>query len=434
MLPKGQIRLANSSAKDNVSHLITSVALKKCDTTVDDPFVSTTVEDVVVNNTVDDPYVLTTTEDVVVDNTVEDPFVSTTTEDVVVNNTLEDVVLNNTLGDPSVVDFCNKEVNMATSGNEENLPLWYENISPTNVYSNVLSLLYENPNLYSDECIVFYLNSETGFGSQLTLLTQMGLFLKKINPNIHTLGHFSNNNANFKYHDTNINNSFFLYFKYLKPIHKNAKCYFIYCGVTILNNDQFPFIVPQSVDGSNVDDIEINKIHSDYFKECFELKIGSHIIDNVTKHKKKTNVPLIGIHLRSIMQMMAHSYGRDINIEEKLTKIKKTLDDKYKKYNIFIATDVSSYINLVKMMFTESEVFYNDFISRINSDNKEIHSLGNYCDSIINLHEHTGFKLGSDILYDCLSLINCDFYFVSVTNIAYIASYINKKNNGIHFN
>ena len=138
-----------------------------------------------------------------------------------------------------------------------------------------------------------------------------------------------------------------------------------------------------------------------------------------------------------MIQLMIHTYGRDFRFESKIIKIKNELDLKYKKYNIFIATDVSSYINVVKSIFNESNVFYNDFINRVKDDGIKPHAESidkGRLDTIINLHEYTGFKLGSDILYDCLSLINCDFYYTSITNIAFITSYINKKNNGIHFN
>ena len=91
--------------------------------------------------------------------------------------------------------------------------LWYENIKPLNnstkIYSDISILLNENQNLYTEECIVFFINTNTGFGSQLTLLLQNSLYLNKINPKIHSLGHFSINADNFKYHDDNYNNSFF---------------------------------------------------------------------------------------------------------------------------------------------------------------------------------------------------------------------------------
>lgn len=310
--------------------------------------------------------------------------------------------------------------------------MWYENIKPEKIFSNLSILLDENKNLYTDECIIFILNSNSGFGSQLTIITQNGLYLKKVNPNIHCLGHFSNNLPNFKYHDNNYNNSFFLYFKYLKNINEDIKYYFVHASV--LEPHEFPFIIPQSIDGLNVDDIEINMQHSKYFKDNFELKIGYHIINNVNNIKKETSIPLIGIHLRSILQSIVHPYGRETNIDSTIIKIKNILDKKYNKYNVFIATDVSSYINKTKLIFKDNIVYYNDCINRIKDDTNEEHSLYGYCDSIINLEEYTGFKLGSDILYDCLSLINCDFYYVSVTNIAFIVSYINKKNNGIHYN
>lgn len=313
--------------------------------------------------------------------------------------------------------------------------MWYENIKQETIYPNLSILLDENPNINTEECIIFCVNCETGFGSQLTILTQYGLYLKKINPNIHCLGHFSINNDNFKYHDTNYNNSFFLYFKYLRNINENIKYYFVKMSCCVLSDDKYPFIIPQSIDGLNVDDIEINRQHSNYFKENFELKIGDDIINNINNIKEDTKLPLIGIHLRSMVQLIAHSYGRDINIISKLLKLKNILDNKYTNYNIFFVTDVFNYINIVKSIFTNNTIYYNDFISRITNDTGEKYSVNNeYCDSIINLGEYTGFKLGSDIIYDCLSLINCDYYYVSVTNIAYITSYINKKNNGIHFN
>jgi len=315
--------------------------------------------------------------------------------------------------------------------------LWYENIKKEYIHSNLSILLHKNPNLYTEECIIFCVNCDSGFGSQLTLLSQYSLYLKKINPKIHCLGHFSINCDNFKYHETNYNNSFFLYFKYLKNINENIKYYFVNTSTNVLSDEQYPFIIPQSIDGLNVDDIEINKQHSNYFKENFELKIGDDIINKINNIKKETSLPLIGIHMRSILQIVKHSYGRDTNIVSKLLKIKNILDNKYTNYNIFFVTDVNNYINIAKTIFTNNTVYYNNFISRIFNDTGEKFSVNNkYCDSIINLEKFCGFKLGSDILYDCLSLINCDCYYVSVTNIAYITSYINKqnKNNGIHFN
>jgi hypothetical protein len=272
-----------------------------------------------------------------------------------------------------------------------------------------------------DESIVFLVNGNSGFGSQLTLLVQISLYLKRINPKIHCLGHFGINLEHFKYHDPCLNNSFFLYFSYLKPISDNIRIYFS----NVHNHDPYPFIQPQTIEGCNVDDIEINKLYSDHFKENYKLRIGSEIEYKITELKKELQVPLIGIHMRSAFQITAHSFGRDPDIISKFNKIKQALDNKYEKYKIFIMTDVNSYIDTTKIIFGEENVYYNEFVNRVDIDT---------VDSVISLQECSGFKLGSDILYDCISLVNCDYYYVSISNIAFIASFIHDKNNAIHFN
>lgn len=313
--------------------------------------------------------------------------------------------------------------------------LWYENIKPTIVYDNVQTLLSENPDLHNKESIVFCVNENSGLGSQLTLLTQNGLYFNSINPKIHCLGCFCVNEDNFKYHDESYNNSFFLYFKYNKQIDTRVKYYFV------LNRHDatlYPFIRPQDTDGLNVDCIDINRNYSDFFKQHFRLKIGDDIINNIKALKDATKKPLIGIHLRSILQIVAHPFGRDINIIDKLKKIKVELDTKYDcQYDIFFVTDVSDYINIIVDLFngTTVQIYYNNFISRINNHVGEKYTgSGGYNDSIINLEEYKGFKLGSDIIYDCLTLIHCDYYYVSVTNVAFITSFLSDNDNGIHFN
>lgn len=311
---------------------------------------------------------------------------------------------------------------------------WFDNIEKENVYSNITDLLAYNPSLYTDESIVFGVNTDSGFGSQLTLLIQIGLYLETVNNKIHTLGHFSVNSLAFKYHDSDKNNSFFMYFDYNKEIKLNVKCYFVLLNGVIQN---YPFIEPQSVNGLNVDNIEINKKYSNFFKNNFKLKIGINIIDKIKIIKENTQLPLIGIHIRSLANLKGHPFNRntDTTTLSILQNLKLVLDNKYTLgYNIFLATDVSEYINIAENLF-ENKVFYNDFISRIKTDNNEPRKFSTgYCDSVENLSsEHTGFKLGSDIIYDCLSLVSCDYYYVSVSNIAFITSFISHENNGIHF-
>lgn len=313
--------------------------------------------------------------------------------------------------------------------------LWYENIQPTVIYDNIDSLLQDNPDLYKNESVVFCVNGDSGFGSQLSLLVQVGLYLQSINPNIHCLGCFCINGNNFKYHDETKTNSFFSYFRYIKHIDTRSKQYFV---KTINVIDRYPFIQSPTIDGCCVNDIKINKQYFTFFRENFNLRIGDDITSNIKIIKDTTDKPLIGLHIRSILQTITHGHvNNSANIIHIMNKIKNTLDTNYKKYyNVFFATDVSSYIDIICEIFknTNVQIYYNSFISRINNHIGEKHTGPcGYNDSIVNLEQHTGFKLGSDILYDCLSLINCDFYYVSATNVAFIAGSLTDKNNGIHF-
>jgi len=309
---------------------------------------------------------------------------------------------------------------------------WYENIKPTIIYNDIGSLLSNNQNLYSEEVIIFLVNNDNGMGSNLTIIVNNSLYLKNINPKLHVLGHFSNNGYNFKYHDIQLNNSFFLYFKYLHDIPEKMKYYFVKSYLV-----NYEFIQPQRINGLNVDDIIINKKYSEHFKKNFKVKNSEQIINNINNIKEITKIPLIGIHIRSFAQILIETPNINNTIENRILKLKNELDTKYNNYNIFLTTDVHEYIIKCKNIFKETNVkiYYNDFISRINDDGNGINgNLNGYKDSMIYLSEYSGFKLGSDIINDCVSLINCDKYYTSITNIAFITSFINDKNNGIHYN
>ena len=297
--------------------------------------------------------------------------------------------------------------------------MWFEKIECGYVYSDIDTLFNSNRNLKTEEAIIFLVNTNSGFGSQLTLLVQNSLYLKNMNPKLHCLGHFSRNSNHFKYHITDCKNSFFRYFEYLNEIPPNVKYYFVNCN--LLN---CPFVQPQIVEDLCVDNIAINKYYSSHFKKNFRVKIESKI--GCLTDLSDNTTPLIGIHMRSLYQTNVHSFGRDLDSAQKrFLRIKCKLDEKFPNYNVFIVTDVSFYLETAKEIFGKERVYFNDFISRVDTENE---------DSVINMDEHTGFKLGSDIIYDCQSLVNCDFYYVSITNIAFICSFISDKENTFHFN
>jgi hypothetical protein len=301
--------------------------------------------------------------------------------------------------------------------------MWYENTTVNNCYES-LDILINNHDLKTKNAIIFLVNNDNGFGSNLTVLIQNMLYLKSINNNLHVLGHFSINGHNFKYHDSTVNNSFFYYFKYLKEIENNIEIYYVK-----LNFINYNFIeLPPTFDNIT------NKLYSDTFKNNFTLKIGNNISNQINEIKENTTKLLIGLHIRSLAQIISVTNDKNEKIENRITTIKNMLDKQYSSYNLFIATDVQEYIDIIieKYKNTDVKIYFNNFISRIkdHGDGKNGLLYG-YNDSIINLYKYTGFKLGEDIINDCLSLINCDYYYVSITNIAFITMFLNNNNNWI---
>jgi hypothetical protein len=302
--------------------------------------------------------------------------------------------------------------------------LEYENypIGKNKIYKDITELITNNHNILTDKNIIIYqLNWPCGMGSALTVFIENALYLEKINPNILSFPYFCLNTDTFKYHKKNLNNSFFMYFKYIKPEILNLENYKIYfCNSThipnlknySIQNEFIGFTIPLLSNPSN-----FKFIH--YFHDNFELKIGENVKTYINSIKTNNN-KLIGIHIRSKMQRIVHPEyfsNKEISLRERLVLLKKKLDEIYINYTVFIATDVSMYLINAKEVF--GDINYLDFINRIDNEG----------DSLPQLTQYTGFKLGSDILYDCLSLSLCDTIYVAVSNIPYIVSMINPNIN-----
>jgi hypothetical protein len=287
----------------------------------------------------------------------------------------------------------------------------YENYPFNNMtYHSIDYCISQNNNIKTDDNIVIYLiNWSGGFGSALTVFMHNAYYLNNINNKLHILPMFCRNTNNFKYHDDNCNNTFFKYFKYnlLKTdIDHTYKVYYIQAC--------HPLPLPFFTDKLPPIEYSPGNTYLRYFMERFTLCIGDKIKEYI-QTIKSSGIPLIGIHIRSMYQKMVHNGGYlSKSIEQRLRDIKKTLDATYSKYNIFIATDVNKYIEYSKDVFTS--IHFLDYISRINNEN----------DSVPQLQE-VGFKLGSDILYDCLALSMCDTTYVSNSNIPFIITVINPE-------
>jgi hypothetical protein len=289
----------------------------------------------------------------------------------------------------------------------------YENYPLSkSVYSDINAFLEQHPNLKDREKVIIYvLNHGNGLGSELTIFIHMAYYLNSINNKLHVLPMFCNNTDNFKYHSPEYNNTFFKYFKYNQlqmNIPADYSVYFIKSAIIpsaipFFNYEKLPPILYSPA---------MEYIH--YFRSKFTLCIGDHIKTYVNSIKE-SGIPLIGIHIRSLYQKKFHqSDYLSIGIQERLAQIKIELDMKYNNaYSIFIATDVNIYLTYANTIFTK--IHYLENINRIDNE----------YDSIPQLDEYTGFKLGSDILYDCLALSLCDVTYISKSNIPFIISIIN---------
>lgn len=287
----------------------------------------------------------------------------------------------------------------------------------TTPYESVEKLVIANPAIRgSHNSVVFLINWGYGFGSALTVFIQNSYFLHLINPTIKVIPLFCKNTDHFKYHDTSLNNTFFRYFEsrlITDDIEMKTQTTYFAHSVPV---DSLPFFSAELPPVRH----QPNDAYIEHFYQRFRLRIGQHIADYVNTIRRP-NIPLVGIHIRSIAQKHAHlpSYMvKDINT--RLREVKTELDVHHALYDVFIATDVSLYIDYAKTIF--GEIHFIDSVSRINNEG----------DSVPQLHE-VGFKLGSDILYDCLALSLCDTTYVSKSNIPFIISVLNPSVNIIEY-
>lgn len=274
------------------------------------------------------------------------------------------------------------------------------------VYENIFSLIENNPIVtYGDKIIIYFVNSSYGFGSVLTVFLQNAYYLEQVNKNLIMLPYFCKNSENFKYHEESYCNSFFLYFKYKKQdVITSMKDYSVfYVQSMCLGN--LPFVVTKY---PIKDEHTLNLLG--HFIDNFEIRIGENIREYIKSIKTSSPTkPLIGIHIRSINQKLCHDTDYlKINIDDRLRMVKQKLDQEYNNnYTLFIASDVELYIKKCLELFGETNVKYLNTINRIFNEG----------DSIPQLERYKGFKLGSDILYECTALSLCDKVYVSNSNI-----------------
>ena len=279
------------------------------------------------------------------------------------------------------------------------------------VYKDIFELIQYNPEItYRDKNIVYFVNWPCGFGSALNIFLQNAYYLRQVNKKLILLPHFCKNSELFKYHEEGYNNSFFLYFKYKKEI-KNIKDYSVHFVQTCALGN-----LPGVVGKFPIKD-ENTLNYLNYFTDNFEIRIGQNTREYITSLKSSIKKPLIGIHVRSIIQKIigCPEYLK-ISIDDRLNLLKQKLDVEYdNNYSLFIATDVELYIIKCKEIFGDININFLNFINRIFNEG----------DSIPQLEKYKGFKLGSDILYECLALSLCDKIYISNSNIPFVIYMLN---------
>jgi len=282
----------------------------------------------------------------------------------------------------------------------------YENIPITDkIYENIKDLINNNDEIKTGgNIIINIVNGNSGLGSQLTLFMQNSYQLKELNPKIICLPHFSVNTLQFKYHDKNYNNSFFMYYKRKADITNlgDYKIYFVNAGIS-----DIPFFT------SDIDTMkhEPNNKYISVFNNEYEYIKNNSVIKGISNIKK----PLIGIHLRSIAQKVAHeSEFLSVSYSDRLLKLKEKLDNELKEYSVFVMTDTNDYLELSKSIF--GDIYYFDNVSRIDGQADIMNVLS---------EEQSGYKLGLDILNECFALSLCDKVYLTKSNILFIIATMN---------
>ena len=293
----------------------------------------------------------------------------------------------------------------------------YETIDLTKIpEKKSLDELLSNPSFIKCKTpIIYYKNGGSGFGSQLTLFTQFIECISKSIPNDSNaicIPWFAFNSNGFKYAEPGVMNSFFLYFKAINHNElseriKNIENIFVFNNPNPIDSCT-PFVK------TNVPLMAIpqNKAQIMSFRNHFKLKIGNDIRNEMKNIKIR---PLIGVHLRSDAQKIAHEmeYLQKGTAMQRFSNLKKTLDEKYKTgYSVFIATDTNLYLKNAKEIVKDN-LYFIDNITRAEGEVDSMPSI-----------EKGGYELGCNILSDCLALSLCDEIYISPSNIMYIVCYI----------
>jgi len=149
------------------------------------------------------------------------------------------------------------------------------------------------------------------------------------------------------------------------------------------------------------------------------IKIKPHILEKVDQFavKEFNGHYVVGMHLRGTDKVRKEGAVRlpDDYIKKQIDAILK----KRPKYKIFLATEDSDSLSRMQALFKDRLVFWDS--TRL-SGNPVHASKGCY-----------GYKIGEDVLIDCLLLSRCDYLLASISNVSQCALVFNPRIEHSHF-
>tara|TARA_X000000950_G_scaffold205530_1_gene247241 strand:- start:17569 stop:18618 length:1050 start_codon:yes stop_codon:yes gene_type:complete len=158
---------------------------------------------------------------------------------------------------------------------------------------------------------------------------------------------------------------------------------------------------------------EFRKIQKKYIR--IHPKILKQANSFFSKYKKKK---ILGIHMRGTSYKNAPKHPFPIPVEMGI-KLCNQLMKKYNYEKLFIITEEKKYLKQFKKNFGNNLIIYNSFRSELN-DAFEVYPR--------KLHR---YKLGLEILIECLIFSKCDGIVSNMTNVSSASIFLSKKRNQI---
>ncbi len=172
----------------------------------------------------------------------------------------------------------------------------------------------------------------------------------------------------------------------------------------------------------NFEKILFEKKLNKYFKNLQKkyIKINPEIKNEYNKFVKKfKNEKVLGLHLRGTTYKNApkHPYPLPVNLAKTIIS---DLIDRYNYSKIFLITEEKKYIEEFRKKFGSKLIFFDSHRSYTNDA------------FVIYPRKNHRFKMGKEILIECLIMSKCDGVIINYTNVSSASVFFSKKKQKIH--